>query len=120
MNSLPITSRDDASGSTRENTRLEEELVVVGAGVDRVRALLEGDELGDRARPRRAHHHAEVGQAAHEQRVAGAEEVVGRRVELGERDHERGRVLAPVGPRAAGSRKCSTTATSGPGVSISV
>ena len=49
MNSLPITSRDVASGSTRENTRLEEELVVAGAGVDGVRALLERDELGDEA-----------------------------------------------------------------------
>ena len=46
----------------------------------------------------RAHHDAEVGQPTHEQRVAGAEEVVGRGLELGECDHERRRVLAPVGP----------------------
>ena len=50
MNSFPITSRDVASGSTRENTRLEEVLVVAGAGVDGVRALLERHELARRSR----------------------------------------------------------------------
>jgi hypothetical protein len=36
---------------------------------------------------------------ADEQGIAGAEDVVGRGVELGQRDHERGCVLAPVRPR---------------------
>ena len=49
-----------------------------------------------------AHHHAQVGEPADEQRVAGAEHVVGRRGKLGERDHERGRVLAPVRARRVG------------------
>ena len=81
---------------------LEEELVVAGRGVDRVRALLECDEVGDRTLGNRAHHHAQVGEPAHEQRVAGAQHVGGRRRQLGERDHERRRVLAPVRPGVGG------------------
>ena len=116
VNSLPITSREVASGSTRENTVLKK---WASSPTDVSSAYVPCSsvtKLAIEPSPRRAHHHAEVGEAPHEQRVPGAEDVDGRLGQLGERDHERGCVLAPVGrARAAGSTKCSTTATSGPG-----
>jgi hypothetical protein len=80
-----------------------EERVVVAFVLDRVRTLFEGDELQHRlpVRPR-AQHEAEVRQAAHEQRVPGAHDVLGRRRHLGERDDEGRRRPPAVGAGVLG------------------
>ena len=96
--SLAITSRDDGERFDRLE-HVGDQLVVVETGTDAVGALLERHEAHREAVGRVAHEHAEVREAAHEERVAGAPQlvVVVRRVrDLGDRDDERRRGLAPV------------------------
>ncbi len=95
---------------------LEEELVVARTRVDGVGALLERDEVGDRTLGVRAHHHTQVRQPPDEQRVAGAQHVVGWSGELGQRDDERGCVLAPVGARGVGVEEVEHHGHLGPGL----
>ena len=116
MNSLPITSRDVASGSTRENTVLKKNssspALVSIAYVPCSSVTKWAIEPSARA-----HHDAEVGQPPHEQRVAGAEHVGGRRIGARRgRPRTWARSCAGTGRAASGSTKCSTTATSGPGL----
>jgi hypothetical protein len=67
--------------------------------LDGVGALLEGDEGRDRLVGAVAQEHGEVREAAHEDRVAGTQQIGRGCVEISHRDDERGRVLAPVRPR---------------------
>ena len=100
---------------------LEEELVVVGAGVDGVGALLEGHELRDgTGRPTGSP--SRTGSPARA-RAAGSRCAACRRAARRARRARRrtsARSCAGTGCAASGSTKCSTTATSGPGASTSV
>ncbi len=99
-----MTSCDAASGSMRPNAT-SRELGVGETGSDSVHALFERHEAHDETVRRVAHHHAEIRERADEQRVADAQQVaavVGHLGELGDRDHERRRGLAAVGPRRVG------------------
>ncbi len=74
------------------------QLVVGHARPHAVGALFEGDEAHLQPLGRVAHHHAEIGQGADEQRVADAQEldaVLGDARQFGDRDDEGGRGLAP-------------------------
>ena len=114
--SLPMTSRDVARGSIRENTRSKKS-GVAEAGPDAVRALLERDESHDEpsgvsltstqrlARPRTRSGYP-TRRMSRCRPASGSSAIAITKV---------GAALRRYGRAAPGSRKCSTTATSGPG-----
>ncbi len=81
------------------------ELGVGATRPDAVDTLFEGDEPNDEAVGCVAHHHHEVGERADEQRIPDPQQfdaVFGHLGQLGDRDHERRRGLAPVRPGRVG------------------
>ena len=92
---FPIT-RPTSRAAPGARTPSEEVGVVAARGRTRVLALLEGHEVGRRARRARLTMTQRFAKPPHEHRVAGAEKVDGRLGELRQCDHERGRGLAPV------------------------
>src|SRR6266511_1644110 len=77
-----------------------EELVLVRRTRERVRTLLERYEVRGRTVGVVGHEDREIRETAHEDRVAGAQQVGWSLGQLHDRDHERRRSFAPVRPKA--------------------